>query len=98
VLLRCVLWQFYGHEADDIRGYYPNVYYATLCRFDEFLPGVAVAMLKNFHRPQWERLLQHGQRNLAIGMVATATMSTLAFHFYYIDGYGYGFFMSESGG
>ena len=91
---RTVLWFSYGGESD---GYYPNIYYATLCRFDEFVPGVAVAMLKNFHRPVWGRIMQHGQRVLAIGSVATAAMLYGAYRFYDIDGYGYGFFMTAAG-
>jgi peptidoglycan/LPS O-acetylase OafA/YrhL len=91
---RTVLWFTYGRESG---GYFPNIYYATLCRFDEFLPGVAVAMLKNFHRPVWDRITQHGQRVLAIGSVAAAAMLYGAYRFYDIDGYGYGFFMTAAG-
>jgi peptidoglycan/LPS O-acetylase OafA/YrhL len=36
---RVVLWLGYGGEND---GYYPHIYYATLCRFDQFLPGIAL--------------------------------------------------------
>jgi peptidoglycan/LPS O-acetylase OafA/YrhL len=98
VTARIVLWQTYGRESTGkIDGYYPNVYYATLGRFDEFIPGIAVAMLKNFHRPLWDRLMQHGHALLAAGTIATITILTIAFHFYYIDGYGYGFFMSAFG-
>ena len=44
-------------------------YYSTWCRFDELLPGVAIAMLKNFHRPLFERILKHGNALLAAGLV-----------------------------
>lgn len=90
VTARTVLWFSYGGDRG---GYYPNIYYTTLCRFDEFLPGVAVAMLKSFHRPVWDRLMQHGQRLLAIGSVATAVMLYVAYRFYYE----YGFFMTAAG-
>jgi peptidoglycan/LPS O-acetylase OafA/YrhL len=41
--------------------------------------------------------MQHGQALLAAGTIATISILTIAFHFYYIDGYGYGFFMSAFG-
>jgi peptidoglycan/LPS O-acetylase OafA/YrhL len=95
---RIFLWQTYGRESDgQVAGYYPNVYYATLCRFDEFLPGIAIAMLKNFHQPLWARLMAHGQAILLIGVIAVMVMLSLAFHYYYIDGIGYGFFMTAFG-
>ena len=40
VVARGVLWQRYGRPADGHGdGYMPWIYYATLCRFDEFIPG-----------------------------------------------------------
>jgi peptidoglycan/LPS O-acetylase OafA/YrhL len=91
---RTVLWFDYGGERG---GYYPNIYYATLCRFDEFLPGVAVAMIRNFHRPVWEQITRHGQRWLVGGASACAVMFYLIDRFYRIDGYGYTFFMTAAG-
>jgi peptidoglycan/LPS O-acetylase OafA/YrhL len=44
-------------------------YYSTWCRADELLPGVAIAMLKNFHRGLFDRLLKHGNALLAAGLV-----------------------------
>jgi peptidoglycan/LPS O-acetylase OafA/YrhL len=43
-------------------------YYSTLCRFDELLPGVAIAMLKNFHPALFTRVLRHGNALLAAGL------------------------------
>ena len=98
VVARGVLWQRYGREADGhIDGYMPWIYYPTLCRFDEFIPGIAVAMLKNFHRPAWERLMAHGGVLSALGAAAVATMLTLAHFFYDIPDYGWGFFMTTFG-
>jgi peptidoglycan/LPS O-acetylase OafA/YrhL len=44
------------------------VYYATYARFDELLPGVAIAMLKNFHPALFKRILKHGNVLLAAGL------------------------------
>ena len=98
VVARWVLWQAYGRPVDGRGdGYMSWVYFDTLCRFDEFIPGVAVAMLKNFHRPAWDGLMARGNLLAAIGAVAVVAMLTLAYRFYLIDGYGWGFFMTAFG-
>jgi peptidoglycan/LPS O-acetylase OafA/YrhL len=94
VLARATQWFNYSSSVGD---YYPHIYYATVCRFDEFLPGIAVAMLKNFHRPIWERITRHGQSILAIGTVAVATILYCEYQFHYIEGQGYPFFMTAAG-
>jgi peptidoglycan/LPS O-acetylase OafA/YrhL len=50
------------------------VYYASFARFDELLPGVAIAMLKNFHPGIFERLLKHGNALLAAGLGMAAAV------------------------
>jgi peptidoglycan/LPS O-acetylase OafA/YrhL len=94
ITTRTILWLSYGQENG---GYYPNIYYATPCRFDEFLPGVAVAMLKNFHRPLWDRITRQGQRVFALGSVATAVILCFEYRYYYMEGYGYTFFLTAAG-
>jgi peptidoglycan/LPS O-acetylase OafA/YrhL len=49
-------------------------YYSTFARFDELLPGVAIAMLKNFHPRLFERLLKHGNVLLAAGIGMAAAV------------------------
>jgi peptidoglycan/LPS O-acetylase OafA/YrhL len=98
ITARAVLWLQYGRESSgQLSGYHPNIYYATLCRFDEFLPGVAVAMLKNFHANAWARWMQRGQALLAWGGAAVLAMLFCVYNFYEFDGYGYGFFMTAFG-
>ena len=99
MLARGVLWQRYGHPVDgngNGNGYMSWVYFDTLSRFDEFIPGVAVAMLKNFHRPAWARLMAHGGALSAVGAAAVAGMLTLAYRDYYVDGH-WCFFMTTFG-
>ncbi|HEX8604319.1 MAG TPA: acyltransferase, partial [Pseudoduganella sp.] len=50
------------------------VYYSSFCRFDELLPGVAIAMLKNFHPAAFARLLRHGNLLLVAGLGAAGGM------------------------
>ncbi len=94
---RWLLWRKYGTPTDGHGdGYMSWVYFDTLCRFDEFIPGVAVAMLKNFHRPTWDRLMARGGLLTAIGAAAVATMLASAELFYDNDR-GWGFFMTAFG-
>lgn len=50
------------------------VYYSSFCRFDELLPGVAIAMLKNFHPEAFARILRHGNVLLAAGLAMAAAV------------------------
>jgi peptidoglycan/LPS O-acetylase OafA/YrhL len=50
------------------------VYYSTLCRFDELLPGVAIAMLKNFHPMAFARILRYGNTLLVAGLAMAAAV------------------------
>ncbi len=50
------------------------VYYSSFCRFDELLPGVAIAMLKNFHPAAFARILRHGNALLAAGLSMAAAV------------------------
>jgi peptidoglycan/LPS O-acetylase OafA/YrhL len=98
IALRTVLWWKFGRIADGaIDRYYPNVYYGTLCRGDEFLPGVAIALLRHFHPATWQRLMQRGRLLLSLAIAGTIVLGYLLLKKYYIDGYGYGFFMSSAG-
>jgi peptidoglycan/LPS O-acetylase OafA/YrhL len=98
IAYRSAMWLRYGLDADDgTSGYYPHIYYSSFCRADEFLPGVAVAMLKNFHRSAWERVMRWGHVTLAAGVLSVGVMFYLLLHYYEIDDYGYGFFMTGFG-
>ena len=50
------------------------VYYSSSARFDELLPGVAIALLKNFHPIVFARLLRHGNALLAAGMASAVAV------------------------
>ncbi|MEO8673182.1 MAG: acyltransferase [Tahibacter sp.] len=95
IVIRGVLWSQHGREVDG--GYYPYIYYSSICRFDEFLPGIAVALLKNFHRETWARMLRCGQSWLLAGVASTAVTAALLLRYYQIEDYGYGFAMTAVG-
>lgn len=98
VALRIALWQRYAlEEGGQVRGYMTHIYYATLCRCDEFLPGVALALVRHGHPRLWRRVMDHGRAVLWVGLAACAALFYGALNMYYIDGYGYGFFMTAFG-
>ncbi len=98
IVARGVMWMEYGREDfGGIASYYPNVYYGTLGRFDEFLPGIAVAMIKNFHPVLWAWVQRNGGRVFALGCAAVAAMLYGVYAHYEVDGYGYLFFMTVFG-
>lgn len=72
MLVRAWTW----HELVDghphgSRNYYQFIYYSTLCRFDELVAGVALALLKNVHPRQWRALTSHGDVASAAGLALT---------------------------
>ncbi|MDB5746703.1 MAG: acyltransferase [Massilia sp.] len=72
MLLRAGLWS--EHVDGQKYGtwfYYKLIYYSSLCRLDELVAGVGLALLKNRHPDLWSRLTAHGNRWLAMGMVVT---------------------------
>ncbi|MFC5547437.1 acyltransferase family protein [Massilia aerilata] len=76
-------------EGQDARNwmhfYYKHLYYASLCRFDELLAGVALALLKHAHPGLWTRLMRQGRLLLAAALLACA----LALRWFLADHYGF---------
>lgn len=88
MLMRGQAWQLHvAHAAQGmgLHGYYKFIYYASLCRGDELLAGVALALLQTCHPDLWRRLCAHGNASLAAGAIATA----LALRWFWLDHYGH---------
>jgi peptidoglycan/LPS O-acetylase OafA/YrhL len=85
MVIRSVLWQ--GLESADFGGssYYTTIYYASWCRFDELVCGVAIALLKNYHAGVWARVTSYGNWTLAAG----AALLTVTWNLLLEDHYGY---------
>ena len=95
---RAWLWARHGLEANGaVAGYHPHLYYATIARADEFLPGVAVALLQHAHPQRWAALMRRGQALWVLGLLACAAMTVALLKGYYVEGYGYGFAMTTFG-
>jgi len=52
--------------------YFKYIYYSTICRLDELIAGVVLALLKNYHAALWTRMTAHGNAVLALGCTLTA--------------------------
>ena len=77
-LLRAANWHAWtGAPAHAEGGYYQAIYYATLCRLDELVAGVALALVKTCHRRRWRQALHHGGKALAVGTLACALATFL---------------------
>jgi peptidoglycan/LPS O-acetylase OafA/YrhL len=73
MLIRHHLWTYDVNGAERwMYKYYTLVYYSSLCRFDELVAGVALALLKNYHGALWNRLTSHGNAMLAGGAALLA--------------------------
>lgn len=59
---------------DGMDAFAAPVYYSSFSRFDELLPGVAIAMLKNFHPTAFARILRHGNALLVAGLAMSVAV------------------------
>jgi peptidoglycan/LPS O-acetylase OafA/YrhL len=85
IVIRAVMWSTYGSDGEGSNEYYTWIYYSSFCRFDELLAGVAVALLRNFHRDAWQRVMRHGRLAARAGVIVTA----ITFYLLLQDRYGF---------
>ncbi|GJI92478.1 acyltransferase family protein [Duganella hordei] len=84
--IRSYLWTHHvGPEEQGGFNYYTLIYYSSLCRYDELVAGVALALLKNHHAGIWTRITSFGNWTLAAGAALLALTWTLFLE----DHYGY---------
>jgi peptidoglycan/LPS O-acetylase OafA/YrhL len=95
--VRGIAWFNNGKAAITAYDYYAHIYYSSFARFDELLPGVAIAMLKNFHVKAYSRLMKKGNILFFVGLTAAGTMLYLFSNFLVVPSYGYGFCMTTFG-
>lgn len=86
MLVRAELWQEMAGEKYKLYFYFKYIYYSSLCRYDELLAGVALALLRNHHPLAWARLTRRGNLMACLGLLACA----VAFWFFLDDRYGFG--------
>ncbi len=79
--LRYGLWvEHVGAPGKGGIDYYRYIYYASWCRFDELIAGVALALLKNYHATRWAGLTSHGNLALCAGAALLALACWLFLH------------------
>ena len=59
----------YAFHAQGFSSFSAEVYYGSATRFDELLPGVAIAMLRNFHPALFQRALKFANVWLVLGLL-----------------------------
>jgi peptidoglycan/LPS O-acetylase OafA/YrhL len=89
-------WQLYGLEGT-AKGFWPHIYYNSLTRFDEFLPGVGLALTRHFHPKVWAACQKRGDWFVVAGVAAAIAVSVLLMQGTYFEGYGYGFTVTVFG-
>ncbi len=74
MVLRATLYgNFVEGNPDGALNYMKFIYYASFCRLDELVAGVALALLKNAHAPLWQRMTARGNLALLLGTAVTGT-------------------------
>ncbi|QOY96284.1 acyltransferase [Massilia sp. UMI-21] len=86
MLVRADLWQEMAGQDYQLYFYFKYIYYSSLCRVDELLAGVALALLRNHHPGAWGRLTRHGNLMGLGGLLVCA----VAFWCFVEQRYGYG--------
>jgi peptidoglycan/LPS O-acetylase OafA/YrhL len=95
--LRGMVWVEFGRNLMTSPDFSSHIYYSSFARFDELLPGVAIAMLKNFRCKQYAQITAKGNTLLACGMSMFAATAYLFTNYQEIDGYGYSFLVMTFG-
>jgi peptidoglycan/LPS O-acetylase OafA/YrhL len=71
--LRWVRWHDVMQAGQfDARLYMSSIYYASVCRADELLMGVALAVARNFHPRLWAKATSYGWLTMLLGLVAAS--------------------------
>jgi peptidoglycan/LPS O-acetylase OafA/YrhL len=75
------LWQeVVADRASAQNHYFKFIYYGTLCRADELLAGVALAMTRQYHPRAWRRLTSNGNVSALLGLLVLGAASWLFLH------------------
>lgn len=78
MLWRAQLWhEQVAGDPSGVNHYFKFIYYGTLCRFDELLAGVALAMTRQYHPQAWRRLTGHGNVAAMLGLLVLGAASWL---------------------
>ena len=68
-IARGIAYTQHGHVAFDA-----EVYYSTFCRFDELVPGLAIAVFESFHPALFDTVRRHGNALMAAGILSSVAV------------------------
>ncbi len=91
VFFRGFNWHAHGEAAISMQSFMEYIYYSSFTRFDELLPGVAIALLKNFHPATYAAILRRGNLLLVVGLASVGVIFYVFHNYAYIEGYGFTF-------
>lgn len=85
MFLRGSLWVYYNQHANNHFHalYYTKIYYSSFCRLDELVSGVAIAMLRNFHKDIWGKVTAKGNLILLFGIIGSGVTFYLFLQYHY---------------
>lgn len=83
IFLRGFNWYTHGEAAIPMQTFMEHIYYSSFTRFDELLPGVAIALLKNFHPDTYAKVLRRGNILLILGLASVSAMFYVYYHYPY---------------
>ena len=83
IVLRASIYIYYNQCSHFHAIYYTKIYYSSFCRLDELVFGVAIAMLRNFHKDVWEKVIEKGNLVLLFGIISCGVTFYLFLHYNY---------------
>ena len=86
MIVRAAIWHDVQGSPSPLHDYYRFIYYASWCRCDELLAGVALALVKHRRPGWWARMLAHGDALLTAGLAVVGG----TFAWFLRDHYGLG--------
>jgi peptidoglycan/LPS O-acetylase OafA/YrhL len=88
MFMRGFNWYAHGEAAITGQPFMQYIYYPSFTRFDELLPGVAIALMKSFHPTAFANILRRGNTLLIVGLTCVGVMFYVFHNYAYIEGYG----------
>ena len=97
IFLRGINWYSYGQQQITGGDFWEHIYYSSFTRFDELIPGITLAVVKNFHPHFYEKLMRKGGVIFVAGIAAAAASFYVFDHYFYVSGYGFPLWMTMLG-
>jgi peptidoglycan/LPS O-acetylase OafA/YrhL len=97
IVVRAYTWYKYGQGSMSGELFMKHIYFSSFTRFDGLLPGVALAMLKNFHPTLFSRVQKHGNLLLIVGLGCAAVTLYIFYNYMYVPDKGFSLLVTSFG-